>query len=1796
MKISTTSAVSLRTSRTLRNGRKHGLRSGILAASIATLAGLGGVSVHAQTWQGTTNDFNTGTNWTGGAVPTTTAVFANTGLTSLTFSSGSTTIGTLQFNAGAPAYSFSTGANSLTLNGSGIVDNSSNPPTLTAGSGGTITFASSASAGDAILNATGGTLNFNGNSAGSTAQITASGGGTVSIATGASVGATTFTNNSTSATAVGITGAGSLSANSVVNTAGTFTNNGTVTATGGVTISGGTLGGTGSIAGSLNYSSSSNSNYGGSITGAGNTVTLNSSGGVLTLSGQSSYTGATNIQNGTIQAGFNNALPTGTAVTLNNAAGSGTATLALNGFNQTIASLSFVAPSTSGTTGSNVTLGGGTLMVNGSISVVSNTTNPGSGFTSSISGSGALDLGGAVQTFNVASQGYGLPGGTGNSDLVVSSTIQNGGVTIVGTNSTTQGTFAIVTFSGNNTYAQGTTINSGALIAAGSAALGTGPVTVNSGGSLVVAAGVTTGAGQTLTLNGSGATPTGGTGIGALATDGSGGTATYAGPITVAGNATIQTNNNSGGAPGDTLTLSGPIAISSATPNVALTLQGSGVSGAAGTINVTGVIGGGTAGSNTAFPTLVVNGVTANLSATSANTYAGPTIITSINAGDGVLNANSGGALPTANGRTSITMDATGAGGSALNIVASQSIASLAGANSSLVSVSTGQVLTVGFGNAPDTNGTANANFAGVISGAGGLTKDETSMQILSGANTYTGGTTITGGTVVVNNSIPGTSSSIGTGALTFNGGTLQMQTGAGALTFTNATAINSTGGTFDASGQSLTWTGNITDGTGGPGTLKVIDSTGGGTVIFNPATAGGNTYTSATVVGDGTNSVTLQGGAANAFSAASATTVNASATLDLGGFAQTVSSLAGAGTVTNSGTADAILTNQGASSVFSGVIQDGGTNKTGLTQNSPGNTLTLTRANTYSGQTTINGGTLLLTGVGSVSNSSRVNVANAAATFDISGTTAGTSIISLAGVANSKVNLGAQTLTLTNAADTFGGVIQGTGGLMLTAGNETLSGVNTYSGQTTINGGTVFLTGVGSVSNSSRVNLANAAGTFNISGTTAGASIVSLAGVANSSVVLGAGKTLTLTSAADTFLGVISGTGTSGLTLTKGSETLSGVNTYAGPTKVNGGILSLANAAGRTLTNTGAVTVNATGTLNLVTSQTIASLAGNGTVTLNTQTLTTGLDNSSTTFSGVISGAGGALVKNGAGTFIESGANSYTGGTTLNAGALAVGNTKGLGSGNLTVNGGTFQTSGGPLIVNIGGGNVSFNNGTYVANVGGATAGTTYDQLLTTGSVKAFNGNLVLVQQNSYLLAPGDKINLVVAAGGVAHGTALGFAVPNAFITGLAAFSNNPLLIPTVNVYPTTVTLEAMQGSFLGLGNTLGFTPNQIATAAALDSVANTIGKKTGIYQELNFLDTQPLSTLPGNLDKIAPAELTSIFSGSVALANIQTANLERRMEDIRSQATSPYEPGTAGSGNNTVYADGAHGPVGHRSKEIAPPSEERWGMFLVGSGEFTRVGSTSNASGYDLQTGGVTAGIDYRVNNHFAVGLDLGYVGTTASLANSGRLTTDGGRLGIFATYFAEGFHLDTAVNAGLNSYNTRRTTPNNTAATASPNGSEINVLVATGYDWKVGGLTVGPTASYQYTNVAVGGFTETALFAPLTVHGQSAESSRTALGARAYYDAHAGGFIIRPEVKLAWQHEFGTTAYSLTSNFATLGGNAFTVSGPAIGRDSLLASAGVSFLFNDRFAFYVYYDGEIARTNYSSNNVSGGFRLQF
>jgi outer membrane autotransporter protein len=129
-----------------------------------------------------------------------------------------------------------------------------------------------------------------------------------------------------------------------------------------------------------------------------------------------------------------------------------------------------------------------------------------------------------------------------------------------------------------------------------------------------------------------------------------------------------------------------------------------------------------------------------------------------------------------------------------------------------------------------------------------------------------------------------------------------------------------------------------------------------------------------------------------------------------------------------------------------------------------------------------------------------------------------------------------------------------------------------------------------------------------------------------------------------------------------------------------------------------------------------------------------------------------------------------------------------------------------------------------------------------------------------------------------------------------------------------------------------------------------------------------------------------------------------------------------------------------------------------------------------------------------------------------------------------------------------------------------------------------------------VALDGFTETGSLAPMTFPRQNTESERTAFGAKASYEWKVGHITVLPQVSAARQHDYGDTAYAVVAGFPSGAGNSFTVHGPEIGRDSILVGAGATVILNDRVSTYLYYDGEFARTNYLSNNVTAGVRISF
>ncbi len=412
-------------------------------------------------------------------------------------------------------------------------------------------------------------------------------------------------------------------------------------------------------------------------------------------------------------------------------------------------------------------------------------------------------------------------------------------------------------------------------------------------------------------------------------------------------------------------------------------------------------------------------------------------------------------------------------------------------------------------------------------------------------------------------------------------------------------------------------------------------------------------------------------------------------------------------------------------------------------------------------------------------------------------------------------------TLTLngssTNASNAIAEPISGTGGITKDGtGTWTLTGTNTYSGAVNLNGGTLVIAGdrgLGAVPGAATANkVVFNGGTLN---TTATFTLNANRGI---TVNAGTGTFSTNSATTLTYNGILAGAGTlnkSGTgTLSLGGAT---TNTHTGDINVNAGTLQIAKTVANTAIGDSAnVTVASGANLTFTggVSETIGSLAGGGTVN-NTNaaaiTLTTGGSNASTTFSGIIQNTGGnlSLTKTGSGIFTLSGANTYTGATTVSAGTLQLGASNVLSDSTaVTVAGGaTFDVnSQTESIASLAGaGAVSLGTGALTT---AGNANTTFSGTLSgTGSLtKAGSGTLTIGSDLGF----GGDLNLT--------GGTLQFDVSNAFTGAVTIGAGTTLRLSDASLSVDTLNITGNSTiDFAGTASTLSVTNLTISAGVTL-------------------------------------------------------------------------------------------------------------------------------------------------------------------------------------------------------------------------------------------------------------------------------------------------------------------------------------------------------------------------------------------
>ena len=369
------------------------------------------------------------------------------------------------------------------------------------------------------------------------------------------------------------------------------------------------------------------------------------------------------------------------------------------------------------------------------------------------------------------------------------------------------------------------------------------------------------------------------------------------------------------------------------------------------------------------------------------------------------------------------------------------------------------------------------------------------------------------------------------------------------------------------------------------------------------------------------------------------------------------------------------------------------------------------------------------------------------------------------------------------------------------------------------------------------------------------------------------------------------------------GSLNLTANNTYSGATNINGGnltfsgsgaaasstALNIGGSASYTLSNTTALSntgsmalsVASGGNLTLSANRTFGSISGAGNIALGSNTLTTGSNNNSTTYSGVMSGTG-ALSKTGTGTLTLSGTNTYSGGTTISNGMIKLGSVAALGTSTATVSSGaTLDLNGQTAVAN----NLSL-NGTGISSLGAlynssTSAASTSGNITLTGNTTfkslgniTFNGNIQSSNNGSLTIdAAGKTVTL----------------------NGLIG-ADPTTLTGTSSVNPSSVTIT---------GDTINLN-NDIASGTQTFNGAINVGDNgtNGTTRTVLAVGTSPSTTFNGTInDTVANTHTLNTRAVTTSINNTPTITFNGNVGQVKALAgmetTAMYQP----SGSGTVY-----------------------------------------------------------------------------------------------------------------------------------------------------------------------------------------------------------------------------------------------------------------------------------------------------
>ncbi|ASM09423.1 MULTISPECIES: autotransporter serine protease [Serratia] len=548
------------------------------------------------------------------------------------------------------------------------------------------------------------------------------------------------------------------------------------------------------------------------------------------------------------------------------------------------------------------------------------------------------------------------------------------------------------------------------------------------------------------------------------------------------------------------------------------------------------------------------------------------------------------------------------------------------------------------------------------------------------------------------------------------------------------------------------------------------------------------------------------------------------------------------------------------------------------------------------------------------------------------------------------------------------------------------------------------------------------------------------------------------------------------------------------------------------------------------------------------------------------ISGHGG-LTKEGMGTLVLTGNNTYSGPTLVNQGRLAVngsvtsavsvqsgGIVGGSGTvGSLTARqGGTVAPGNSIGTLNVAG-NVSFEPGSrYAVEVGPNGQS---DRIQSSGSATIGGGEVAVTLENSPNLLTQSEVRSLL-------GQQYTILSAQQGVSGqFDAVAPNYLFLGTgLSYQPTGVTLSVGRNgtSFASVAQT----PNERAVAAAADALA----AGNPVYESL-------LGSGTAGEARQAFRQLSGQIHADIASALVNDSRYLREALNGRLRQAE----GLASSSAIKADEGGA------------------WAQLL---GAWDHASGDANATGYQASTYGVLVGLDSAAADDWRLGVATGYTRTSLHGGYGSKADSDNYHLaaygdkqfGALALRGGAGYtwhRIDTkrSVNYGMQS---DRDTAKYSARTEQ-------LFAEAGYSVQGEWLNLEPFVNLAYVNFENNGIAESGGAAALRGDKQHTDATVSTLGLRADTEWQVSpGTTVALRSELGWQHQYGGLERGTGLRFN--GGNApFVVDSVPVSRDGMVLKAGAEVAVNENATLSLGYGGLLSQ-NHQDNSVNAGFTWRF